>query len=221
MRPVLSDTGKIAKRVGVLLPSFHTPPLGLCHNQPHATHPAAPRGTCPRLPCTSLERTAQARAVASCPGRPRSSTHPPPPPPCTQHSRHAPSMSTICIGPLCIPVQALIPFFFILFRIGLTWVKTHLLGIKAPDEEARTSNPPTHPPTYPHHSTHSPTHRSRRLAHPCPRLQADLDRSFHPPHYRCRPPRASESTGQGCGCACRAGFYRHVVWALPDDCPRV
>lgn len=51
-------------------------------------------------------------------------------------------MTTICIGPLCIPLQAALPFFFILFRMALRWFMKNVLGIKDPDEKAAESLPP-------------------------------------------------------------------------------
>jgi len=52
------------------------------------------------------------------------------------------SMTNICIGPLCIPLQALVPFLFILFRIGVAWFKTNVLKTLSPEEKALAELPP-------------------------------------------------------------------------------
>ncbi|TFJ80149.1 hypothetical protein NSK_008706 [Nannochloropsis salina CCMP1776] len=51
-------------------------------------------------------------------------------------------MTNICIGPLCIPIQALVPFLFILFRIGVAWFKTNVLKTLSPEEKALAELPP-------------------------------------------------------------------------------
>lgn len=52
------------------------------------------------------------------------------------------AMTTICIGPLCIPLQAALPFLFIMLRLALRWFSKNVLGFKDPDEKAAESLPP-------------------------------------------------------------------------------
>jgi thioredoxin 1 len=49
-------------------------------------------------------------------------------------------MTTICIGPFCVPLGALIPFLFVLFRVALSWFKDRL-GASSPEEQALAAMP--------------------------------------------------------------------------------
>jgi thioredoxin 1 len=49
-------------------------------------------------------------------------------------------MTTICIGPFCVPLGALIPFLFVLFRLALSWFKDRL-GAASPEEQALAAMP--------------------------------------------------------------------------------
>lgn len=50
-------------------------------------------------------------------------------------------MTTICIGPLCIPLQAALPFFLVLFKVALQFLKD-VLGVKDAGDKAAESLPP-------------------------------------------------------------------------------
>ncbi|KAM3571109.1 hypothetical protein VYU27_006852 [Nannochloropsis oceanica] len=49
-------------------------------------------------------------------------------------------MTNICIGPFCVPLGALIPFLFVLFRVALSWFKDRL-GAGSPEEQALAAMP--------------------------------------------------------------------------------
>ena len=56
-------------------------------------------------------------------------------------------MAQICIGPLCIPYEALLPFLYLLLRYAFNWFNVNILGNKPPKE--KDDPPPNRPPPGP------------------------------------------------------------------------
>lgn len=119
------------------LPS-RPPPLPPLAPHQHS-HPYTCRTSSMSIPChrSHSRNRGRARALNT------SLTPPLPLPPPTQDPLPLLTMTTICIGPFCVPLGALIPFLFVLFRVGLSWFKERL-GASSPEEQALAtmSRPP-------------------------------------------------------------------------------